>query len=140
MFIQILGREDTTRYVNHKWRKPHELSTSLLRVTMNAVRVKYVKSPHTQVRNRYNRIWEAVISPAYASKDQTRDRNNKRTSYRRFPLRLSVHIQTRTATDDIVLRHTRAPHCFIFRILKYSPFTYYGIALQKTRELSSMDR
>lgn len=28
----------------------HELSTSLLRVTMNAVRVKYVKSPHTQVR------------------------------------------------------------------------------------------
>lgn len=45
----------------------HELSTSLLRATMNAVRVKCVKSPHTQVRIIIT--WETVISPAYASKD-----------------------------------------------------------------------
>lgn len=114
----------------------YELSTSLLRVTMNAVHVKYVKSPHTGA-NRYNRIWEAVISPAYASKDQTRDRNNKRISYSGFLYDCQCTFK-RVLRQATLFCDIRAPHCFIFRILKYSPVTYYAIALQKTRELSRL--
>lgn len=75
--VQIWGNELRMQIANSK------LSTSLLCVTMNAARVKCVKS-HTfshRCENRYN-VLEAVISPAYTSKDYMRDRDNKRISYR----------------------------------------------------------
>jgi len=87
-------KKDCYTYANRKW----QVEYPFVMCDNEGGACQVCQIAH-RCENRYNRALEAVISPAYASKDYMRDRDNKRISYRGFPPpRLSVHVRTRQAT------------------------------------------
>jgi len=103
-------KKDCYTYANRKWQVEYPFVTC-----DNEGGACQVCQIAHRCENRYNRALEAVISPAYASKDYMRDRDNKRISYR------GSHHHGCQCTSGRGRRHCFSPRASSYRALKYSP-------------------